>query len=100
MSVRVHPVVLRMRDDDGKWVTEGDTVHFSYGIPPVGVSARIIERGGKLIGLCPGHNPPEFNLRFLRHYVCSWYKHNADHQARVLLSPECSGSPSSSGGEA
>ena len=76
MSVRVHPVVLRMRDDDGKWVTEGDTVHFSYGIPPVGVSARIIERGGKLIGLCPGHNPPEFNLRFLRHYVCSWYKHN------------------------
>jgi len=66
-----------MRDDDGKWVTEGDTVHFSYGIPPVGVSARIIERGGKLIGLCPGHNPPEFNLRFLRHYVCFWYKANA-----------------------
>jgi hypothetical protein len=42
----------------------------------VGVDAPIIERDGKLIGLCPGHNPPEFNLRSLRRYVGSWYKQN------------------------
>ncbi len=68
--------VLRLRDDDGEWVTAGDTVHFSYGIPPVGVDAPIIERNGKLIGLCPGHKPSEFNLRSLRRYVGSWYKQN------------------------
>ena len=54
MTVRVHPVVLRLRDDYGEWVTAGDTVYFYYGIPPVAVDAAIIERNGKLIGLCPG----------------------------------------------
>ena len=78
MTVRVHPVVLRLRDDDGEWVVAGDTVHFSYGMPPVGVDAPIIERGGKLVGLCPGHNPPEFNLRSLRRHVGNWYKQNSD----------------------
>ena len=68
---------MRLRDDDGEWVTAGDTVHFSYGIPPVSVDARIIERGGRLIGLCPGHNPPAFNLRSLRRYVGSWHKRSA-----------------------
>jgi len=53
---------LRLRDDDGGWVTSGDSVQFSYGIPPVTVIAPIIERDGKLIGLCPGHDPAD-NLR-------------------------------------
>jgi len=65
---------LALRDDDGVWTTAGDTVRFSYGIPPVGVDALIIERGGKLIGLSPGHAPSEFNLRALRRYVGNWYK--------------------------
>jgi len=26
---------MRMRDDDGKWVADGDRVRFSYGIPTV-----------------------------------------------------------------
>jgi len=65
-----------MRDDGGKWVTAGDTVLFSYGIPPVSVNALIIERNGRLIGLCHGHNPSEFNLRSLRRHVGSWYKYN------------------------
>ena len=73
MTDRVNHVVLRLRDNDGEWVAAGDTVHFSYGIPPIGVDAKIIERGGTLIGLCPGHNPPEFKLRSLRRYVGSWY---------------------------
>jgi hypothetical protein len=65
-------------DDDGERTTAGDTVMFSYGIPPVRVLAKIIERDERLIGLCPGHNPPEFNLRSLRRYVGSWYKQSND----------------------
>ena len=65
-----------MRDDDGGWVTSGDSVRFSYGIPPVTVIAPIIERDGKLIGLCSGHDPAEFELRSLRRHVGAWYKHN------------------------
>ena len=67
---------LRLRDDDGEWVTSGDTVRFSYGMPPVTVIAPIIERDGKLIGLCPGHDPAEFELRSLRRHVGAWYKQN------------------------
>jgi len=73
---------LRLRDNDGEWVTAGDTVHFTYGMPPAGVAAPIIERDGKLIGLCPGHNPPEFNLRSLRRYVGTWHKKNAPHESQ------------------
>lgn len=67
----------RLRDDDGQWVTAGDTVTFSYGIPPVSVRARIVDRNGRLVGLCPGHNPPLFLLRSLRRSVGSWYRDNA-----------------------
>ena len=67
---------LFLLDDDRVPVKAGDTVQFGYGIPPVSVDAPIIERGGKLIGLCPGHNPPDFNLRSLRRYVGCWYKRN------------------------
>ena len=72
----------RMRDDDGKWTGAGDTVRFAYGIPPVAVDAPIIDRDGKLIGLCPDHNPPEFNLRSLRRYIGNWYKQNVGGDAR------------------
>jgi len=72
---------LVLRDDDRVPVKAGDTVRFAYGIPPVVVDAKIIGRDGKLIGLCPGHNPPEFNLRSLRRHVGGWYKHNSVHNA-------------------
>lgn len=39
---------MRLRDDDGGWVTAGDTVHFSYSLPPVGVDAPIIEQRSRL----------------------------------------------------
>lgn len=65
---------LVLLDDDRVPVKDGDTVRFAYGIPPVVVDANIIERDGKLIGLCPGHTPPKFNLRSLRRYVGVWYK--------------------------
>ena len=65
---------LVLRDDDGKRVTAGDSVRFSYGIPPVPVVAKIVTCDGRLIALTPGHNPPECNLRTLRRAVGSWYK--------------------------
>lgn len=66
-------MTTRLRDDDGNWTSAGDTVRFIYGIPPVPVRAKIIERDGKLIGLCQVHNPQEFNLRSLRRYVGAWF---------------------------
>ena len=75
VSDRLKPLVLL--DDAGKRTTAGDTVCFSYGIPPVRALAKIIERDGVLVGICPGHNPDEFKLRSLRRYVGDWYKQNA-----------------------
>jgi len=54
-----------LRDDAGRPTRAGDTVGFNYGIPPVTVAAKIIQRGDKLIALTPGHNPAECNLRML-----------------------------------
>lgn len=62
------------KDDDGLWVTVGDTIRFSYGIPPVGVNAPIVERDGQLVALTPGHKPKECQLRRLRRHVGNWYK--------------------------
>lgn len=62
-----------MKDDDGKHVGPGDFIRFSYGIPPVAVKAKIIERDGKLIALTPGHKPDECNLKSLRRHVGQFY---------------------------
>jgi len=64
-----------MLDDDGVRVRAGDRVRFSYGIPPVAVESKIVQRSGKLIALTPGHNPAECTLRSLRRNVGEWYKH-------------------------
>jgi hypothetical protein len=63
-----------LRDDDGKRVKAGDAVRFCYGIPPVAVVAQVVERGGRLIALTPGHTPEECSLRALRRAVGRWYK--------------------------
>lgn len=68
---------MRLRDDDGNWTTAGDTVLFSYGIPPVAVYAKIVKRNGRLIALTPGHNPTKSSLRSLRQYVGCWYRQEA-----------------------
>lgn len=69
---------LVMIDDDGNRVYAGDVVRFSYGIPPVCVKAKLVQRGNKLIALTPGHTPVECNLRSLRRYVGGWFKHNTE----------------------
>ncbi len=62
-----------IRDDDGVEVTPGCVVRFSYGIPPIGVRAEVIERGGRLIASTPGHNPPECGMASLRKHVGSFW---------------------------
>lgn len=53
-------------------IRAGDVIEFTYGIPPVKVRADVIERGGTLIGLCPGHIPPEFEV-FKLHLIVREY---------------------------
>lgn len=67
---------LVLLDDDRVPVKAGDTVRFSYGMPPVVVDAKIVQRRGQLIALTPGHYPAECNLRSLRKYVGGWHKQN------------------------
>lgn len=65
---------IYLLDDDGLRVTSCDTVRFIYGIPPVSVRAKVIQRGKSLIALTPQHNPKEVNLRALRRYVGAWFR--------------------------
>jgi hypothetical protein len=62
-----------IKDDDGIEVREGDVIHFSYGIPPVGVKAPVINRNGKLIVITKGHNPPECPLSSLRKHIGNFW---------------------------
>ena len=62
-----------IKDNDGQKVSAGDTIEFTYGIPPVPVKAKIIQRRKSLIALTPGHYPREQNLRSLRRYVGAWW---------------------------
>ena len=41
----------KVLDGDGKEVRAGCTIGFSYGIPPIGVAAPVIERDGELVAL-------------------------------------------------
>ena len=75
-SKGVGPGELVLLDDDRTPTRAGDTVCFNYGIPPIGVRAKIIQRGRSLIALTPGHTPPECKLRTLRRHVGGWVKQN------------------------
>lgn len=64
-----------MLDDDGIKVGPGDWISFSYGIPAIGVRARISEQGGRLIMTVLGkHKPRSMPLASLRRHVGNWYK--------------------------
>jgi hypothetical protein len=58
-----------MKDSDGVEINEGDVIHFTYGIPPVGVEAPIISRDGELIAITAGHNPAECKLSNLSRHI-------------------------------
>jgi len=67
----------RFKDDDGEWVYEGDTITYSYGIPPLRVTAKIMNRSGTLWVLPNNRRYAECCLRSLRLYVGAWWKENA-----------------------
>ncbi len=61
-------------DADGNEVRDGDLIFFAYGIPPVGVEARVVNRSGKLVALTPGHKPSECDLSKIKKHVGEFYK--------------------------
>ena len=61
-------------DDYGRVIRAGDTLCFSYGIPPVLVEAEVIERDGQLIALTPGHSPSEAPISEITQYFNCWVK--------------------------
>ena len=63
----------KILDGDGVEVMAGCTVGFSYGTPPVGVIAPVIERDGKLIAITEGHRPSECEVRLLKAHVGYFY---------------------------
>jgi hypothetical protein len=75
MKYKCKTITYCLRDDYGNPVRAGDSVAFTYGIPPIHVVSKIAQRDGRLIGLIPGHNPPEFNLRSLRRFAGWWCKY-------------------------
>ena len=58
-----------MNDRYGKKVKAGDTVHSSYGIPPVVIEGKVVDREGVLWVLCPGHTPDECKLTAFKRYL-------------------------------
>lgn len=65
-------------DSDAVEVTAGSVINFTYGIPPVPVIAKVVERKGVLIALTPGHNPNEALVSTLRKHVDFWVVRPAD----------------------
>ena len=63
----------KVLDSDGYPVTPGCTIIFSYGIPPVPVRAKVVERDGRLIALTPGHKPSECPVASLRYHVGNFF---------------------------
>lgn len=63
-----------IRDEDGKTVKDGDTITFSYGIPPVRVEAKIAEIKGELFAMTPGHNPDRCKVKDLPKHVGEFWK--------------------------
>ena len=62
------------KDEDGVPVYAGDTIAFSYGIPPVRVEGVLFERDGKLIMPTPAHTPKEATLAEIRRYCGIFWK--------------------------
>ena len=66
--------MLADKDNDGFEVRAGDTISFSFGIPPRRVEGVLFERDGKLIMPCEGVTPKEATLNQLRRHVGGFWK--------------------------
>lgn len=65
---------LVANDSDGQDIRAGDTVAFSFGIPPQRVEGVLFERDGELIMPCEGVKPAEAKLAELRRHVGQFWK--------------------------
>jgi len=74
------PKYTGVKDDDGEKLYVGDSVRFSYGIPPVAVIAPIVEikshQRDCIYALTPDHSPKKCLLRKLRQNVGNIYLDN------------------------
>lgn len=66
--------MLTAEDNDGFEVMAGDTISFSFGIPPKRVEGVLFERDGKLIMPCDGVTPREATIEMLRKHVGGFWK--------------------------
>ena len=62
------------KDSEGRRVHAGDRLTFTYGMPPVRVTATVeYNKTNRLVVLADGHNPPECYLSDLSEYVGDFY---------------------------
>lgn len=61
-------------DSDGERVKAGDSIEFSFGIPPVRVIAKVERIGSRLYAMTPDHTPKRCELKRLRECVGCFYK--------------------------
>lgn len=71
---------LGMKDSDGKTIKAGDTIVFSYGIPPLRVVAPVVLEDDKLVAITTGHTPSKCELKELKKYIGNFYKKSAVQQ--------------------
>ena len=60
---------MSIKDRHGVIVKQGDTLSFSFGIPPIAVRAEVILRDNQLVVLTPNVNPKECLLSDLEGYI-------------------------------
>ena len=73
------------KDEDGRVVKAGDTIAFSFGIPPVRVEGTLFERHGKLIMPTPNHNPKEATIGQIKHHCELFWIVRTKEQSEALL---------------
>lgn len=66
--------MANVKDSDGNLVKEGDRVFSSYGIPPLRIEGEVVDRGGVLWVLTPGHSPPEITLKRFKEYLGPFWR--------------------------
>ena len=65
---------------------EGDIVEFTYGIPPVHVTAKVVFKKGSFLVLTPGHKPESSPLGELEEYVGDFYVIGNIYENKELIS--------------
>lgn len=61
-------------DNDGEKVEAGDSIYFSFGLPPRCVEGVLFERDGTLIMPTPDLTPKEATIGQLRYHVGGFWK--------------------------